>query len=356
MARRLRRPPPGCVRARAKAPTGARTRPFRASLLALLGALLVVGCAMPRPEPTVATAEPTPLEALEPVLAPAEMANAIRFRTSVGLPADQAWIERVAADPASDKIRYGTPLTPVEGADLDARGLNVDAVENIIHTYGSQQPDWSGMFIDQHDGGLVVALFADRIPEHQAAIARLANPQARWEVRQARWSRTQLEAFHALVTAEEPWLATVDASFDSSAIDETNNRILLRISSTNPAAPALIIEHFDGAAWLRVESDGIGRWKGPRGNLEVEVVTPDGAPMLHADCVPEPDVQSANVPGDMGTGTSDAGICSFVNVAASWFDVRIFVSGPGPRREVGLGRAHVPAGGTVRIRVVVDPS
>ena len=281
-----------------------------------------------------------------------EFRDAERFRRGFGLRSDPAWIIALAGDPTADRVTFGVPVTFAERDELLARASNADEVEDVIAEYGASQPDYAGLYLDQLDRGTVVALFTGRLAEHAAAIGRLVGPGTNWEVRPVRWSRLELERHWSRVKGDTGWLEDIGATYDGGGIDTSENEVELRISSANPDAPRLIIEHFDAEEWLRVKSDGVGPWRGGYGRLEITVVAADGTPVEDASCDPVPDVSSAYSSGDMGWGTSEAGICSFP-VGATGYTVHISVDGPTGPVEVGSGRVTVPVDGVGRIRIVV---
>ena len=316
---------------------------------AAIALLLLAGCAVPTsvvPTPVGTSNATASLGSSQPTLSASEI-DAIHFRSTVGLRSDVGWIRQVAADPSSNVLAYGVPLTAVESAELDARPRSSEGVARAIYDYGHLLPGWAGLYVDT---GVVVGMFTDTIARHRTALARLLNPAAHWDLTQAMWSAAELSGFKARLTSDEDWLASIGAVFESSLVDTPGNRIVLRISSKDARAPALIIDHFNGERWLRVQSDGVGPWSGPRGTLAVRVLSASGVPVENAECVPEPDVGSAFESGDVGILTSSEGWCVVSGVGATWFDVDIFVS-LGGRHKVGTGRALVLANAVVELTI-----
>ncbi len=260
----------------------------------------------------------------------------------------------VANDRHADWDTYATPLSPAEKADLDARQRNSDAIQEVIFEYGHDRPDWAGMYTDQLDHGRIVALFVGPVDGHRAWIASHVRPLAMWDVRQVRWSYTELKGFAARVAADEQFLRTAQASFVAVGPHVANNSVRLQISSRNPGAPAKIIEHFGGQEWLTVETDGIGKWDGPRGTLVVRVVDPGGVPIKDVTCLLKADVPSAYVSDDTDRPTGADGICRFPNVGATWFEIEAFTYVDN-RKWVGRARALVAPGTTVEAPLVIGP-
>lgn len=305
--------------------------------------------------PSAAPTIPAPASAfvsLRPFTAD-DLSNAVRFRTSVGLSADESWIRSVAANPGSDWDTYATPLTQAEKTDLDARERNARDIEDLIYNYASVRSDWAGMFVDQADHGRVVVLVAGPVDEVRDWITAHVSPLAVWGIRKVRWTHAELQAFADRLAADEAFLKTIKASFVGIGIDDRHNRVLYEISSRNPAAPAQLIAHYDAAAWLAVSDDGVGTWDGPRGSLALHVTGPDGTPVTGALCSIVPDVPAAyQNAGDMGMSSDSLGRCSFPNVGATWYTASAFVD-VGPERHVGEVRVFVNGDSITDVDIVI---
>jgi hypothetical protein len=314
--------------------------------------LVLQGCGdrPPTPSPVAPTSSPT--------LSADEVTDAIRFRTSVGLRSDEPWILIVAADPASraGAAAYGTPLTPAEKAELDARSRSAEALSGVVELYGSEHRDeWAGAFLD-HTTGSFVTRFTGSLDEHEAALRRLIHPDARLEVRPAAWSLAELERRrHAVDRDAEQWLRTIRAWPAGSGVDVVANRVQLDISSRNPDAPALAIARFDGDGWLLVRSDGIGRWEGLLGTAIIYAVTRSGQPARWLDCVLTPDDPAAWL-GGVAYGTGDRGSCPIEGIAATGYLVELKIR-RGDTEDwvvIGHGRVVVPPNGTGVATIEVD--
>jgi hypothetical protein len=288
-------------------------------------------------------------------VSPDDLAEARDLRRTFGLRADEDWIRLVGADPAAkaNMVLLGIPLTDEEREELEARATNSDRIADMAERYGEAQPDWAGLFIDQQARGAVVALFTDRLEEHRAAIARQMNPLARWDVRLARWTLKELEASRARVDREREWLRTIGAWWAGSGISRRDNAVLLDISSANPLASTVVLEHLGDPPWLRVRSDAIGRWEGPRGTLVAIAVRPNGEPAAHLDCMAIPDVPSALQSGDVAFGTNDQGVCRIEGVGATGYLVELGHRENDRWQVLGRGRVVVPPDGEGVVRIVI---
>ena len=238
--------------------------PSRAHLyLVVVGLLLIaLGACSPLPSPSRVTAEATPA----PVMSADDLAKSIRFRSAFGLRPDEGWIRSVAADPTSadGKSMYGVPLTPDEVADLVARIGKSKDIAPLIQQYGSTAPDdWAGLFIDQQQGGIVVARFRANVDEHRRALSALLPAEAGFEVRPSQWTAAELEAFIDVVTEDADWFPTIGTRFYTAEIDVIDNVVDVRFIGIDPSAAAEIEAHFGDPPWLRAVWDGPPPWEGP---------------------------------------------------------------------------------------------
>lgn len=108
-----------------------------AGRLAAMFLLLMVGsaCQALTPSPPAATPRPT----VDPIL-PADLAEAIRFRSEFGLRADEAYVRELFADPTAISD-FGVPLLPAEATELRQRASAAADVAHIVRTYGEAVPD-----------------------------------------------------------------------------------------------------------------------------------------------------------------------------------------------------------------------
>ena len=220
------------------------------------------------------------------------MKEAIRFRKTFGLRADEAWIRLVAADPDSEegRIEYGVSLTPEEFADLAGRSVAVEAIREPVISYGLAHPDdWAGAYIDQQRDGILVAQFSANI-EHRQALMSGLGPSARLEILPVQYSLKYLKAQAARIHGTEDWFLTIPAYLESYGVDESANRIHLRVSSVDPRVQDIIEEHFGWPGLTKVESDGTGANLLPFGTLRSRPGTRAAIrprPCLHGDLRPD---------------------------------------------------------------------
>ena len=117
------------------------------------------------------TASADPLAGLD-----AETRQAIEIRQQLGLRADLAWVQQMAADPDADTQMLGIPLTRAEAREIERWFAQGHGAAMIANTYAAEHEDtFAGLYVDQQRGGKVVVLFTADIEAHQAALDALGG-------------------------------------------------------------------------------------------------------------------------------------------------------------------------------------
>jgi hypothetical protein len=259
------------------------------------------------------------------------------------------------------------PMLPEEEAALVARQATVDRVVDAVHRYTADHPDeFGGVYIDAARG-VVVTLWTAHAAEHRLEILRVIGAMAPLEARQRRWTEQDLDALLARISADWDWMRAIGAVAEGAGVETLNGIVSLQISSANPAAPALILAHYGvGPDMLRIDSDGTGILLLPRGTIRGTVVTADGGvPRMdgwglevrwasdqagdgHGDCGH----------GDIGYGVGEGGRFELPCAPGGWtitIEVMRETGGNPEWAVVGSGHVVVPPGGTVPLRIVLDP-
>lgn len=285
---------------------------------------------------------------------PDPVALAMRSRSKAGLRSDPAFVRALLDDPSAVRrgARWGMPITEVELRFLDGRQQNAAEVADVITTYGETHPDeWAGMYIDVRTGAVAV-LFTDHLVDHENALAKLLDPGARWEVREARWSLAQLRALADRIKAEAEFLRSIGAAYYGGGVDYQANVANVFVQSDDPNVIQLITDHFDAIGMLRVDLIGNREWSGPRGRLVVVVRYPDLTPADELECELIPDVSAAWDETTRLTGPT--GTCIFDAVGATGVKVRVGRSlADGAWETVGEGDATVLPNDVVVLQIVV---
>jgi hypothetical protein len=102
-------------------------------------------------------------------------------------------------------------------------------------------------------------------------------------VRQVRWTEQQLRDLQDRIVADLDWMAAIPARGQSVEVDIEHNAVLIRISSAQPAATRMILEHYAvEPTMIVVESDGTGVVLLPSGTVRGRVVDASGKPVRGA--------------------------------------------------------------------------
>lgn len=303
--------------------------------------------------------EPTATARIDPTAE--ELASALRFRTTFGLRADDAWIRSVFRDPASDKgLTFGVPLMTDEIAAVTAAQVAANAVSDIVAAYGAAVPeDWAGMNVDQRTGGTVVARFKANVAAHRDALLAWLPPGAKVEVREATWSEAELREFITLVEQDAAWFSTNGIEFYAANIGGLDNLGGIDVRFRGPkatadVAAASIEAHFGNPPWMRAVWDGLLEWTGPRGTLEIRTVDAAGRLAPSIDIVVDSLDDRVSVNTDIGFMTDERGKLVHTNYPAVGYRVRAFEGFGDDRKVIGEGRVTVPANGRIALRLVVN--
>ena len=193
-----------------------------------LAAVVLAACVGPRTEPP--PREPDPVA--DPNL-PADIADAIATRTSLGLRADADYVEAVHAAPDSASHDMGILVTPGEAAELDRRFAAQEDL-GALAAYGAEHPDtFGGMYIDQAAGGDVVLLFTRDVELHARAAEALAPAGLIVRVRRVDFTEAELsEVIEGLDigSMSQPGLELVGAY-----VDVIRNVVTLEVKTDDPA-------------------------------------------------------------------------------------------------------------------------
>ena len=296
-----------------------------------------------RTSPTDARSAPPNVRALTP----AELAEAIRFRQSLGLNADEAYVREVAADPtsAAGVTEFGVPVTSAELNDLRQRRARSNAIVPLVMAYGAKhREDFAGVYIDERHGGLIVAQFVGHLTEHDQALRSAIGQPALLELVPAQFSSDQLSQFMRTVSSDLGWMTTIPARRTALGISLAENSLKMEVSSPHPNASALILAHFGHPTWLSVVSDGTGRDLLQAGRVVVNVFGPNGRPVKGARCIFIPDWNGGPADPFEGNWETDARGRCVVDLQATGYWVRIESFEEGRNEVLAIERAVVLPG------------
>src|SRR5215218_9094537 len=114
--------------------------------VAAIAALTLAGCNAAATD-SPASSMPPPEATANAWLGDDRIAAAIKFRISVGLRSDEAWVRQVADDPAAaaGMLAYNVPLLPAEVDAVKDRYTDLHAILDIVDEYGALHPsEWAG--------------------------------------------------------------------------------------------------------------------------------------------------------------------------------------------------------------------
>lgn len=215
--------------------------------------LLLVGCGMAAPgaspraeQPSPSLPLPTPSETEPPPMAtiPPEIVDAIRMRESLGLRSDVEWVLAVAELPEAVVSEGGFLVTPAEDAELRRRFDGQGRLDGLI-AYGAENADtFGGLYIDQAAGGVVVLLFTDDLERHANAVAGLAPPGLRVQLKSARYSEAEL--VEIVEGIDFGALRAEGYEVNSAGVDTIANVVRIEAKSNLPNARARLEERFGG--------------------------------------------------------------------------------------------------------------
>jgi hypothetical protein len=289
------------------------------------------------------------------------IAHAISQRRLFGLRSDLEWVVAVAADPTATVNLLDFPMTPAEERAFQDDQATYEEVAAAVNEYAASHADeFGGVWIEQERHTVVSAWTGNGEIHRLAILARLGHV-APLEALQVRYPEARLRALQDRIGQEMHWLATLPAQFSFSSVDIMHNRAEVGISSANPDAPRLILEHFGVPAdMLRVESDGTGILLQPRGTIHValagagvrfgpdldwNVAWTSDRPQGGGDC------------GDMtGIGIPEDGTFDLDCAPGGWTIAIQERSGESDWVAIGSVHVVVPAAGAVDGPITVRPS
>jgi hypothetical protein len=318
-------------------------------LRAVVVAIALAACTSAPPAPSLGppAASAAPSAALDPAIA-----EWIKFRTAVGLRADETWVREVAANPASraGSDAYEIPLLPMEVAFLQDRNQRIEDAHAFGASYGAAFPDgFAGEAIDTEHGDRLVLLYTKDVELHQLRMA-VMPPASRPEVRRAKWTLDELTDFQWLVTGGAG--ADPRIRFYSADIDVLQNHLRVNFSSNRRSVGDDLIKRFNSTGWLLpVWLGRLDPWNGPFGSLRIRVVDRDGAPKVDLPCrytALDPDMDAAN-----GGDTNSKGECFFQGVPIGPYRVDILDRDEQVERLLKSVETEVVADETNIVRVVL---
>lgn len=287
--------------------------------------------------------------AVEATLDPG-IAKAMDFREQYGLRADRVWAEQVARDPTAT-LEYGVPLLPSETAELRRRAAEAEKLIPIIRAYGAANvEEFGGVYVDQRNGGIPVALFTANLAKHEAAIRAELPPGARFAVRAARFTERELRALQERIVADDAELRRDGIAAIRVSTDPVTGTIPVEVSTERTDAADVLVARYGEAVRVTV-LDPTGAYLEPPGTIEGRVIDSNGRPVAGAAIDRRPLFADIALPAS-GIGSQADGRFRLERMLPGRWRI-------GAERE-GFEPASVeidlPAGGVVTIEIVLRPT
>lgn len=182
---------------------------------------------------------------------PNTVANATAFRISVGLRSDTSWVQYAEGDPSLSR-KYGHALTAAEVSDLDNRE-RVQIGLGPVATFLETQPDFAGLYMDQHAGGVVTVFVTSPSTDQLVkTLSQLAPAGTRLKVEQSTYTMTYLKALQQRVDADLSDWTQQGIDIVTVGVDIPANRLVIAVASLTPSARQTLEAKY-GAA-VRVDS------------------------------------------------------------------------------------------------------
>jgi hypothetical protein len=289
------------------------------------------------------------------------MRSALALLLALLAAACQATVPPTSTPPSATPGATSTPSATVSASATLATRLDADAA---IKAEAAAFPDeYCGTYRDP--GGALVSLWKANPDQHLAAITASSDGATQVAVKGCRFSMTELLAVQDEISTDvSVWLLTIPARVIGVAVDETNDRIELEISSGVGDAADRVVTAYTSryglpAGILVVESDGTGAALYGWGAVRVTVVGPGGKSLgpndLSLDWISNIKGLRCGI-GDVGFGVSPDGSTDLPCQVATWTIRVLTPSG----KTVGSAKVDVLAGRsvplTIRLSVVPAPT
>lgn len=236
-----------------------------------------------------------------PATADPGLAEAVRFRTVVGLRDDLDWAAAVAGDPRA-LWHYGFPLLPDEEHELERRASDLSLMAPIIERYGSQNPDtYGGYYLDQGRGQTVIVAFTRNLLTHQLALYAQLPAGTLFQTRTTTISHVDLMALQDRILADAAALRAAGLFAITTSASVQDAQVRVELSSAQPGAIAAFTRRY-GPHVSTTVIDPTGAYLLPLGEVRGTVHDQHGRP-ISASIAMKP--LFANIPVDLIAGQAD---------------------------------------------------
>ncbi|HVF04287.1 MAG TPA: S1 family peptidase [Frankiaceae bacterium] len=216
------------------------------------------------------------------------LADQMRYRAELGLPADATVVSDLNARWASGELAHatveGAVFTADEEAELDAREAAAREIQHAARAYfkGARAGVFGGVYIDQETGKTVVMVTRDAA-EHAAALRARTNHGDRLTTRVVAFGLSDL------TRVADALIATSGVSYAHA--DELANHITIGLAQDSPAARSALLASLAAAdakmvrfiTAPKVEETGVNALNAPplKGGQRITQPFSNGQAMVH---------------------------------------------------------------------------
>lgn len=185
----------------------------------------------------------------------ADVAEAIRFRSTYGFRSDVDYVTRAAGDAVGfPDMEFGVPLTTVEAAEILRRGeiqLQLGAASQLV----VPTPEYAGLYLDQLDGGKPVFLFAGDPEKYRADIEKALPDGTAFRLGRVGRSYEELRSLRDRIEDDRNALRALGADVVLTGFPVVDNTVLVGVSGLTAASEELLRLRYGAAISIRDEPD-----------------------------------------------------------------------------------------------------
>jgi hypothetical protein len=165
------------------------------------------------------------------VLAARDLQEALRFRSEFGLSTEIAAIEAASVERAD--LRYGTPLSVEEAAEMDRR-VELERQLGPLGTYLDSIPEFGGWYIDQAAGHIVDLAFTVDPTPYLGEIEELIPDGMAFRTRTVQFTERELREVQARIGQDRAWLEELGIAAYEIPVNVRLNVVELGVSDAAP--------------------------------------------------------------------------------------------------------------------------
>jgi hypothetical protein len=163
-------------------------------------------------------------------------AYAQKIRAEFGLRSDLSYIRSIENEPGTSSQDLGTPLTPAESANIDARSI-LSTWAGTVDTASETQPGYAGEWIDQQAGGILrVAVAGTAAQTTYATLRGLLPTDAQVSFVQATYSLQELTQVQDQLTSEITGKTSLGIHIVESSVTPQYNAVTVALDPTVSSA------------------------------------------------------------------------------------------------------------------------